>query len=106
MDQYLYVSPNLGEVATIESSELAGTEDRHRVSLAVSEPVVCLDVDTELARRQNIKGVVIALDRGWPGASHLRFASRAMRRGRVWFYWPSEEAVECLDPERLNAQRQ
>jgi hypothetical protein len=104
MDQYLYVSPNLGEIATVESSELAATEDRHRIPLVIAEPVVCLDVYSELARRPNVKGVVIALDRGWPGASHLRFASHAMRRGlRAWFYWPAEEAVECLDPERLSS---
>ena len=35
MDQYLYVAPNLGEIATIENSELAATEDRHKVSIPV-----------------------------------------------------------------------
>jgi glycosyltransferase involved in cell wall biosynthesis/ubiquinone/menaquinone biosynthesis C-methylase UbiE len=102
MDRYLYVSPNLGEVATFESSELAATEDRHRIALSIPATVVCLDLDGELSRRGNTKGVVIALDRGWPGASHIRFASRAMSRGlRAWFYWPAEEAVEALDAERL-----
>ncbi len=102
MDQYLYVTPNLGEIATVETGELAATEDRHKVSIAVSETIVCLDLPAELSRRANLKGVVIALDRGWPGASHLRFAGAVRKRGlRAWFYWPSEEAVEALDDERM-----
>ena len=102
MDQYLYVAPNLGEVATVENGELAATEDRHKVSIAVSETIVCLDLRAELSRRANLKGVVIALDRGWPGASHLRFAAAVRKRGlRAWFYWPAEEAVEALDDERI-----
>ncbi len=45
---------------------------------------------------------MIALDRGWPGASHLRFAAAVRKRGlRAWFYWPAEEAVEALDDERM-----
>ena len=40
-----------------------------------------LDLPAELSRRANLKGVVIALDRGWPGASHLRFAAAVRKRG-------------------------
>ena len=106
MDQYLYVAPNLGEIATIENRELAGTEDRHKVAVRVAETVVCLDPLAEISRRPNLKGVVIALDRGWAGISHVRFARALLQRGlRAWFYWPSEEAVECLTPERLKSFR-
>jgi len=102
MDQYLYVAPNLGEVATIENAELAATEDRHKVPIQVSETIVCLDPVAELSRRSNLKGVVIALERGWPGPSHLRFAGAVRKRGlRAWFFWPSEQAVEALDDERM-----
>jgi len=102
MEQYLYVASNLGEIATIENGELAATEDRHRVSIAVSETIVSLDPITELSRRPNLKGVVIALERGWPGPSHIRFATAVRKRGlRAWFYWPAEEAVEALDDERI-----
>ena len=101
-DQYLYVGPNLAEVATIESDALAATEDRHKVSLRLSDPIVCLDPHAEIARRANLKGVVIALERGWAGPSHLRFAAAVRKRGlRAWFYWPREEAVEVLDDERM-----
>lgn len=100
--QYLYVTPNLGEVATFENAELAATEDRHRVPISIPGTMVCLDIYGELARRTNITGVVVALDRGWPGASHLRFVAAARKRGlRAWFYWAEEEAVEHIDDERL-----
>jgi len=102
MEQYLYVASNLGEIATIENGELAATEDRHRISIPVSETIVCLDPITELSRRPNLTGVVIALERGWPGRSHIRLARAVLKRGlRAWFYWPAEEAVEALDDERL-----
>ncbi|HEX8028601.1 MAG TPA: methyltransferase domain-containing protein [Vicinamibacterales bacterium] len=104
MDQYLYVAPNLGEIATIENAELAQTEDRHKVSLQVTETIVCFDPHAEIARRPNLKGVVIALDRGWAGPSHLRFAAAVRKLGkRAWFYWPSEQAVEALDDERMTS---
>lgn len=100
--QYLYVTPNLGEIATFENSELAGTEDRHRVPISVPGTMVCLNPRAELEKRTGLAGVVIALDRGWPGASHIRFAQAARKRGlRAWFYWPEEEAVEHLDDERI-----
>jgi len=102
MDQYLYVAPNLGEIATIEGAELAASEDRHKVALRVTETIVCLDPRAEIGKRPNLKGVVIALERGWAGPSHLRFAGAVRKRGlRAWFYWPAEEAVESLDDERM-----
>ncbi len=106
MDQYLYVAPNLGEVAVIGSDRLAATEDRHRVPLGTVYTAVCFEPLAELARRPDLKGVVISLDRGWPGISHLRFARRVLQRGLgAWLYWPREEAVERLDAERLSSYR-
>ena len=101
---YLYVAPNLGEIGSIESDELAATEDRHQVSFGVPYTTVCLDPAAESRRRQGIHGVVIGLDRGWPGPSHLRLAKSILRRGlRAWFYWPQEKAVEHLDAERMRS---
>ena len=101
-DTYLYVAPNLGEIATLESDELAGTEDRHHVSFDAPYTTVCLDPRGELRRRPELRGVVIGLDRGWPGLSHLRLAALVLKQGRrAWLYWPEERAVEHLDPERL-----
>ena len=56
----------------------------------------------ELARRPELLGVIVAMERGWPGSSHLRFASAALKqRRRVWFYWPSEQALEVIDADTL-----
>jgi glycosyltransferase involved in cell wall biosynthesis/ubiquinone/menaquinone biosynthesis C-methylase UbiE len=99
---YLYVAPNLGEVGAIETADLAAAEDRHKVSFTVPTTVVCLQPRDELGKRTTLSGVVIGLDRGWPGPAHLRFATAARDRGlRVWFFWPQEKAVEHVDGERL-----
>jgi hypothetical protein len=42
------------------------------------------------------------MERGWPGSSHLRFARSVLaQRRRVWFHWPSEQAIECVDADVL-----
>ncbi|HEX6216760.1 MAG TPA: hypothetical protein VFZ38_18120, partial [Vicinamibacterales bacterium] len=95
MAAYFYVAPNLGEVGTIDSDELAATEDRHKVSFTTPATAVCLNPREELPRRQTVSGVVIGLNRGWPGPAHLRLAAMARARGlRVWLFWPEEQAVE------------
>ena len=104
MAAYFYVAPNLGEVGTIDSDELAATEDRHKVSFTTPATAVCLNPREELPRRQAVSGVVIGLNRGWPGPAHLRFAAMARGRGlRVWLFWPEEQAVEHLDDERIES---
>jgi glycosyltransferase involved in cell wall biosynthesis/ubiquinone/menaquinone biosynthesis C-methylase UbiE len=104
MASYFYVAHNLGEAGTLDSDELAATEDRHKVSFTAPATAVCLDPRAELQRRQTVAGVVIGLNRGWPGPAHLRFASFARQRGlRAWFFWPEEQAVEHLDDERIHS---
>jgi glycosyltransferase involved in cell wall biosynthesis/ubiquinone/menaquinone biosynthesis C-methylase UbiE len=102
MDSYLYVAPNLGEVTVVAVEGLRATTERHRIPIAAGTLGVCLDPLGELDRRPELLGAVLAMERGWPGSSHLRFASRVLARGRrVWLYWPNEEAVEVLDRERI-----
>ncbi|HEV8348426.1 MAG TPA: methyltransferase domain-containing protein [Vicinamibacterales bacterium] len=104
MARYLYVAPNLGEVAVVENDRLADTSERHKIALGRPAAVVCLDPLGELQRRTDLHGAVVALDRGWPGWSHLQFAMRVLRTGRpAWLYWPQEEAVERLDAERAGS---
>jgi ubiquinone/menaquinone biosynthesis C-methylase UbiE len=94
----LYVAPNLGAAAMIVEPALAATTERHAMTLRVGPLATCLDPLAELSRRAGADGVVLALDRGWPGSSHLRLASAALRQSRrVWFYFPNEAAVECVD---------
>lgn len=103
MESALYVAPNLAEVAIV-AEEFAATTERHRLALRLGPTTQCLDPLAELRRRRDLLGVVIGMERGWPGSSHLRFAARALKEGRrVWLYWPSETAIECIDRERLGS---
>ena len=102
MDSCLYVASNLGAAATVTEAGLAETTERHHVAIRLGPLATCLDPLGELAKRPKLLGVIVAMERGWPGSSHLRFASAALKqRRRVWFYWPSEQAIEVIDADTL-----
>ena len=104
MDSCLYVASNLGATATVTEPGLAGTTERHHLPIRLGPMATSLDPLGELARRPDLLGVIVAMERGWPGSSHLRFASAARKQGRrVWFYWPSEQAIECIDADALGS---
>ena len=101
MASCLYVGPNLAAFRVVNHSGLDDTTERHRL---VIEPGPLTQHFTPLdeLRRSGLSGVVVEMERGWPGQAHLRFASKARGLGaRVWFYWPGEQAVECIDGARL-----
>ena len=103
MESALYVGSNLVAVAVV-TEELAVTTERHRLPLSIGPTTPCLDPVGELRRRPDLIGMVIGMDRGWPGSSHLKVASRVLKANRrVWLYWPGEVAVECIDRERLGS---
>ena len=102
MDSCLYVASNLGAAATVTEPGLAATTERHHLAIRLGPMATCLDPIGELAKRTDLLGVIVAMERGWPGSSHLRFASAALKQGRrVWFYWPSEQAIEVIDADTL-----
>lgn len=102
MDSCLYVASNLGAAATVTEPGLAATTERHHLAIRLGPMATCLDPLGELAKRTDLLGVIVAMERGWPGSSHLRFASAALKqRRRVWFYWPSEQAIEVIDADAL-----
>jgi glycosyltransferase involved in cell wall biosynthesis/ubiquinone/menaquinone biosynthesis C-methylase UbiE len=104
MDSCLYVASNLGAVTTVTEAGLSETTERHRLAIRLGPLSTCLDPLRELDTRRNLLGVIVAMERGWPGSSHLRFAASALRRGRrAWFYWPSEQALECIDDDALSS---
>lgn len=104
VDSCLYVAPNLGAATVVAEAGLATTTERHRLSLRLGPLATSLDPLAELARRPDLLGVVIGMERGWPGSSHLRFAAAVLKQGRrAWFYWPAEQAIECLDGYALRA---
>ena len=104
MDSCLYVASNLGAATTVTEAGLADTTERHHQAIRLGPLATCLDPLAELAKRSDLLGVIVAMERGWPGSSHLRFASAALKqRRRVWFYWPSEEAIEVIDADALGS---
>jgi glycosyltransferase involved in cell wall biosynthesis/ubiquinone/menaquinone biosynthesis C-methylase UbiE len=104
VDSCLYVASNLGAATTITEHGLSEMTERHRLPIRVGRLETCLDPLAEIGRRPDLLGVVVAMERGWPGSSHLRFAASVLRqRRRVWFYWPSEQALECIDKDALGS---
>ena len=87
---------------TVTEAGLSETTQRHRLAIRLGPLTTCLDPLGEIAKRPDLLGVIVAMERGWPGSSHLRFASSVLRqRRRIWFYWPSEQAIECVDTDVL-----
>lgn len=104
MNEYLYIAPALDAVAVFPSDILEGTTERHKVILHVGALTNGTDPRRVLEGNHQIAGVVVGLTRGVAGREQLRVARRMLRRGlRVWFYWPGEQVVECIDDERLRS---
>ena len=102
--QYLYVSPRLDGIAMLSDDVLAGTTERHKVTLDVGDLTSGRSPLEELNARNGLDGVVIGLASGLPDRSRLEIAEAALKRSlRVWLYWPNEQAVECVDDERLES---
>jgi glycosyltransferase involved in cell wall biosynthesis/SAM-dependent methyltransferase len=102
MNSCLYVASNLGAATTVTESGLSETTERHRLAIRLGPLATCLDPLGEIAKRPELLGVIVAMERGWPGSSHLRFARSVLaQRRRVWFHWPSEQAIECVDADVL-----
>jgi glycosyltransferase involved in cell wall biosynthesis/ubiquinone/menaquinone biosynthesis C-methylase UbiE len=103
-NRYLYVAPRLDGVATFSTDALTSTTERHRVVLDPGDPVAVGDVAAEVSRRTDVGGVVIGLTTGLPDRKRLDIVDQALQRGlRAWLYWPKEQAVECVDRERLQS---
>jgi glycosyltransferase involved in cell wall biosynthesis/ubiquinone/menaquinone biosynthesis C-methylase UbiE len=104
--RYLYVGPRLDVAGVISSDILSGTTERHPVLLDVGVLTGAGNVVAEIDRHPGIAGVVIGMSSGLPDRAKLHVTHAALRRGlRVWLYWPNEQAVECVDAERLQSLR-
>jgi glycosyltransferase involved in cell wall biosynthesis/ubiquinone/menaquinone biosynthesis C-methylase UbiE len=104
MASCLYVGPNLATVRIVSHAGLAETTERHRLEICEVPSTHRLHPLDELNRMPDLLGVIVEMERGWPGQSHLRFAAKVVRKGRrAWFYWPKESAIECIDRERLRS---
>lgn len=102
MASCLYLTADLENCRIVSHHGLDETTERHRVELSSGPLAPCRHPVTELSRLPDLDGVIVEMERGWPGQSHLRLARQVLgRRKRAWFYWPNEQAVECIDSDRL-----
>ena len=99
----LYLDAN-GRVGVIDDPRLDTTTERHKIDITPqrsehpSDPLKALDADTAAG------GTIIEMYLGWAGRNSLWLAGRVLgRRRRVWLYWPAEQALECVDAERLSS---
>jgi glycosyltransferase involved in cell wall biosynthesis/ubiquinone/menaquinone biosynthesis C-methylase UbiE len=103
MSTYLYIGPRADSVSTVTSDALDATTERHHLALGVDTAVVAAN-PIDAVKATVHPGVVIALTSGIPDRLRLAIIEAALARGlRVWLHWPSEQAVECIDPERLHS---
>src|SRR6266851_4254468 len=104
MNEYLYIGPRADGVATITTDALDATTERHHLTLGVDGAMTAANPLDEINGRNGVAGVVIGLTSGIPDRARLGLAEAALKRGlRVWLHWPNEQAVECVDDERLQS---
>src|SRR2546425_216589 len=104
MPEYLYITPRLDGIAILSSESLADTTERHKLTLDIGAVASCVNPVPEIDRRTDLDGVVIGLTTGLLDRARLQIADAVLRRGlRLWVYWPNEEAIECVDRERLKS---
>ena len=99
-DKYFYVTCNLDFGGVYADSRLSSCSDRHRITLTrpVLNPV---DRLLESAISERVGGLILEMNKGWANKSQLKTAKNALRKKLiVWFYWPKEGAIECIDEER------
>lgn len=88
-----------------DSAVLAAFTERHLIRLDHPSLIQHPDIlNTHEARAAT--HWVIAMEFGVPGRIHLNTAQRGLKLGKkIFFYWPIEQAVECIDAERLASYR-
>jgi Glycosyl transferase 4-like domain len=102
-DSYLYVAPDLRRAGVFTAPGLRETSERHHVSLAVPPLQPVGDASAELSRT-GAAGLIVELVSGLPSDEQLQTLAASLRSGhRAWMYWPTEEALECVDDERIES---
>jgi ubiquinone/menaquinone biosynthesis C-methylase UbiE len=97
---YAYYSPALDRSGIFDEPALAATTERHHLQLT-PPPLAVGGADDAV-----VTGTVYELDRGIPSDAQLARFERDLSRGRrVWVYWAGEQALECVDAERLDSFR-
>lgn len=94
----------LGELGSVDDPRLDTTTERHRFALKPVSQAFQGPVDEALERAPDVRGVIFEMDGGIVGRDRLGLIKQLLGRGmRVWLYWRAEDAVECVDAERLRS---
>ena len=102
MASCLYVGPLLDGIRIVSHEGLEATTERHRLEIPQAPLTPCLAPLAELSRLPELAGTIVEIHQGWPSRWHLQHAARVLKTGkRAWFYWPEEQAIECIDRLRL-----
>lgn len=102
MASCLYVGPRLDGFRVVSREGLEATTERHRLEIPVAPMTASAEPLAELEKLPGLLGVIIEMHQGWPGRNHLKAASAVLAKGRrVWFHWPLEDAVECIDHDQI-----
>jgi glycosyltransferase involved in cell wall biosynthesis len=99
---HLYIEPTLRSFGIIEDERPAAFTERHHFCL----PIVSLTATDWLEREIDaypVSSVILGMTRGLPGRRQLQLARHALQRGhRAFLYWPTENAIEVVDRQRLS----
>jgi ubiquinone/menaquinone biosynthesis C-methylase UbiE len=102
-NSYLYFSADLHGSASFHDGALQATTERHRIKLHPPPLVTVVDDSGELFLSCD-KGVVLEMSSGLLSPAQLNLLEGTLKSGRrAWLYWPAEEAIECVDDERLRS---
>ena len=90
-------------MGVFDDASLVATTERHQIDLARPRLEGVDDAAAALARLA-AEGAVFELSSGLPSERHLQLIEQVLRsRRRAWLFWPEEQALECVDDERLNS---
>ena len=97
----LYFRPS-AELAVVDDRRLDATTERHKMALtAVTHTEQDYAVKV-LERDPSFGGLILEMDSGFASRYDLMNCGRALKlQRRAWLYWPEEQALECVDRERL-----
>jgi hypothetical protein len=100
---YLYVDPALRHGGVLHDPRLPQFTERHHFRLP---PIELAEIGTIERRIDNGEtlGVIFGLGSGLPNKRALALARYALRhRKSAFLYWPTEDAIEVLDRERIGS---
>src|SRR5215467_12824392 len=99
----LFLNSTLRNGGIASDPRLRQLNDRHTISLSSVAPKPIANPLEEVCR-PDVHGVVVSMSTGLPDLDQLRFAEYVLsRRSKIWFYWPGETAIECIDHEQIKS---